>query len=105
MRASAESGGRSRSQHSQLGRSSSIASTGNWGAHPAGESCQGQAAFAMTGRSQCGRGSAFMSDRTPVLLGMSGSLRSGSYSNAILETLREIFAGRADLRVYDLAPI
>ena len=46
-----------------------------------------------------------MSERTPVLLGMSGSLRSGSYSNAILETLREKFAGRADLRVYDLAPI
>ena len=46
-----------------------------------------------------------MSERTPVLLGMSGSLRSGSYSNAILETLREKFAERADLRVYDLAPI
>src|SRR5207244_9512113 len=29
----------------------------------------------------------------------------GSYSNAILETLREKFAGRADLVVYDLAPI
>jgi len=46
-----------------------------------------------------------MSEKTPVLLGMSGSLRSGSYSNAILETLREKFAERADLRVYDLAPI
>ena len=46
-----------------------------------------------------------MSERTPVLLGMSGSLRSGSYSNAILVTLREKFAERADLRVYDLAPI
>jgi chromate reductase len=46
-----------------------------------------------------------MSDKTPVLLGMSGSLRTGSYSNAVLETLREKFAGRADLRPYDLAPI
>ena len=39
------------------------------------------------------------------LIGMSGSLRSGSYSNAIIETLRERFADRADLRLYDLAPI
>jgi chromate reductase len=39
------------------------------------------------------------------LIGMSGSLRSGSYSNAVLETLREKFAGRADLTVYDLRPI
>jgi chromate reductase len=46
-----------------------------------------------------------MSARTPVLLGMSGSLRIGSFSNAILDTLREKYAGRADLRVYDLAPI
>ena len=45
-------------------------------------------------------------DGKPVrLIGMSGSLRAGSYSNAILETLREKFAGRADLVVYDLAPI
>src|SRR5713226_3051552 len=45
-------------------------------------------------------------DGTPVrLIGMSGSLRAGSYSNAVLETLREKFAGRADLLVYDLAPI
>ncbi len=45
-------------------------------------------------------------DGTPVrLIGMSGSLRTGSYSNAVLETLREKFAGRADLLVYDLAPI
>jgi chromate reductase, NAD(P)H dehydrogenase (quinone) len=36
---------------------------------------------------------------------MSGSLRSGSYSNAVLETLREKFAGRADLEIYDLRPI
>ena len=27
------------------------------------------------------------------LIGMSGSLRTGSYSNAVLETLREKFAG------------
>jgi len=48
-----------------------------------------------------------MSDDTkPIrLVGMSGSLRTGSYSNAVLETLREKFAGRADLVVYDLAPI
>ena len=46
-----------------------------------------------------------MSETTPVLLGMSGSLRTGSYSNAILATLREKFAGRADLQLYDLAPI
>jgi chromate reductase len=39
------------------------------------------------------------------LLGMSGSLRAGSYSNAVILTLREKFAGRADLRLYDLAPI
>jgi chromate reductase, NAD(P)H dehydrogenase (quinone) len=46
------------------------------------------------------------SDTTPVrLIGMSGSLRSGSYSNAVLETLNEKFAGRADLEVYDLRPI
>jgi chromate reductase len=48
-----------------------------------------------------------MSDDTkPIrLIGMSGSLRTGSYSNAVLETLREKFAGRADLVLYDLAPI
>ena len=46
------------------------------------------------------------SDTTPVrLIGMSGSLRSGSYSNAVLETLSEEFAGRADLQLYDLRPI
>jgi len=39
------------------------------------------------------------------LIGMSGSLRTGSYSNAVLETLREKFASRADLVLYDLAPI
>ena len=39
------------------------------------------------------------------LIGMSGSLRTGSFSNAILQTLREKFADRADLKVYDLAPI
>src|SRR5258708_7891264 len=47
-----------------------------------------------------------MFDSKPIrLIGMSGSLRTGSYSNAVLETLREKFAGRADLQVYDLAPI
>lgn len=45
-------------------------------------------------------------DTKPLrLIGMSGSLRAGSYSNAVLETLREKFAGRADLSLYDLAPI
>ena len=46
-----------------------------------------------------------MSERTPVLIGMSGSLRTGSYSNAVLATLREKFEGRADLVLCDLAPI
>jgi chromate reductase len=45
-------------------------------------------------------------DEKPLrLIGMSGSLRTGSYSNAVLETLREKFAGRADFQIYDLAPI
>ncbi len=39
------------------------------------------------------------------LLGMSGSLRVGSYSNAVLETLGEKFVARADLRIYDLKSI
>jgi chromate reductase, NAD(P)H dehydrogenase (quinone) len=39
------------------------------------------------------------------LIGMSGSLREGSYSNAVLRTLAERFAGRAELALYDLAPI
>jgi len=39
------------------------------------------------------------------LLGMSGSLRSGSYSNAVLATLREAFADRAELRIYPLDAI
>jgi chromate reductase, NAD(P)H dehydrogenase (quinone) len=47
-----------------------------------------------------------MSDARPLrLVGMTGSLRRGSYSNAVLETLREKFSDRADLRLYDLAPI
>src|SRR5260370_32788592 len=47
-----------------------------------------------------------MFDSKPIrLIGMSGSLRAGSYSNAVLATLRETFAGRAALEVYDLAPI
>ena len=39
------------------------------------------------------------------LIGMSGSLRIGSYSNAVLETLREKFDGRAEINIYDLQPI
>jgi chromate reductase, NAD(P)H dehydrogenase (quinone) len=43
---------------------------------------------------------------TPIrLIGMSGSLRAGSYSNAVLATLRARFAGQADLVIYDLAPV
>jgi chromate reductase len=39
------------------------------------------------------------------LIGMSGSLRAGSYSNSVLETLREKFAGVAELTIWDLASI
>jgi len=39
------------------------------------------------------------------LIGMSGSLRSGSYSNAVLETLREKFSGRAEIVIWDLGTI
>ena len=39
------------------------------------------------------------------LVGMSGSLRSGSYSNAVLETLREKFSGRAEIVIWDLGTI
>jgi chromate reductase len=46
-----------------------------------------------------------MTERVPRLIGMSGSLRAGSYSNAVLETLREKFAGSAELTIWDLAPI
>ena len=47
-----------------------------------------------------------MKEKTPPrLIGMSGSLRTGSYSNTVLETLREKFAGTADLIVWDLASI
>ena len=47
-----------------------------------------------------------MTASTPAsLIGMSGSLRAGSYSNAVLETLREKFAGSADLIIWELAPI
>jgi chromate reductase len=43
---------------------------------------------------------------TPIrLIGMSGSLRAGSFSNAILTTLAEKFADQAEMTVYDLAPI
>lgn len=45
-------------------------------------------------------------DSMPLrLIGMSGSLRAGAYSVSVLETLREKFAGRADLQIYDLSPI
>ncbi len=47
-----------------------------------------------------------MPDASPVrLIGMSGSLRSHSNSNAVLATLRDAFADRAALEIYDLAPI
>ena len=47
-----------------------------------------------------------MSDASPVrLFGMSGSLRRGSHSKAVLETLRDRFSGRAALTIGDLAPI
>jgi chromate reductase len=36
---------------------------------------------------------------------MSGSLRSGSYSNAVLETLREKFSRRAEIVIWDLGTI
>src|SRR5271156_2179078 len=36
---------------------------------------------------------------------MSGSLRGGSYSNAVLETLREKFSGRAEIVIWDLGTI
>jgi chromate reductase, NAD(P)H dehydrogenase (quinone) len=39
------------------------------------------------------------------LIGMSGSLRAGSYSNAVLETLRETFSGRAEIMIWDLGTI
>ncbi len=60
----------------------------------------------MTGHPLAAPEAARMFDGKPIrLIGMSGSLRTGSYSNAVLETLRERFAGRADIEVYDLAPI
>ena len=46
-----------------------------------------------------------MTETLPRLIAMSGSLRAGSYSNAVIETLREKFAGRARLTLWDLAPI
>jgi chromate reductase, NAD(P)H dehydrogenase (quinone) len=57
-------------------------------------------------RLSAARGSNNMPETTPPrLIGMSGSLRAGSYSNAVLATLREKFAGIADLVIWDLAPI
>jgi chromate reductase, NAD(P)H dehydrogenase (quinone) len=43
--------------------------------------------------------------RLTRLIGMSGSLRNGSYSNAVLETLREKFSDRAEIVIWDLATI
>ena len=59
----------------------------------------------MTRRLSAARGTQHAMSDKASLIGMSGSLRAGSFSNAILETLREKFADRADLEVYDLAPI
>jgi chromate reductase len=60
----------------------------------------------MTGGPLAASETTSMFDSKPIrLIGMSGSLRTGSYSNAVLETLRETFAGRAELEIYDLAPI
>src|SRR5713101_9834573 len=60
----------------------------------------------MTDRRSPHREPSMFDDEKPLrLIGMSGSLRTGSYSNAVLATLREKFAGRADLQLYDLAPI
>ena len=59
----------------------------------------------MTGTPALNRENAYGNVKPVRLIGMSGSLRTGSYSNAILATLREKFAGRADLQLYDLAPI
>ena len=79
--------------------------------HPVGRSCARRlplaSGFRYEERHLCrSMDKAEMSETTPArLLGMSGSLRNGSYSNAVLETLREKFDGRADLRIYDLQPI
>ncbi len=63
-------------------------------------------AFGYHGRLPAARGTATMTKTPPArLIGMSGSLRAGSYSNAVLETLREKFAGTAELAIWDLAPI
>ncbi len=60
----------------------------------------------MTSRRLPPEDTATMSQPTPSrLIGMSGSLRTGSYSNAVLETLRERFADSADLTIWDLAQI
>src|SRR5919201_2898357 len=74
--------------------------------HPAREAWQWRAAFVMRRVSILAREWALISETTPLrLIGMSGSLRSGSYSNAVLETLREKFADRAALSIYDLGAI
>ena len=57
-------------------------------------------AIGYHGRLTAARGKSKMTETKPArLIGMSGSLRAGSYSNAVLETLREKFAGVADLTV------
>src|SRR5260370_38411905 len=57
--------------------------------HPEREGWHWRAAFAMRGAS-----SRQIENPLTRLIGMSGSLRSGSYSNAVLETLREKFSAR-----------
>lgn len=60
----------------------------------------------MTGGPFPEKSAKLMPDAPPVrLIGMSGSLRSHSNSNAVLATLRDIFADRAALELYELAPI
>jgi chromate reductase len=60
----------------------------------------------MTGDALPRMSAKLMPDASPVrLIGMSGSLRSHSNSNAVLATLRDIFADRAALDLYDLASI
>jgi chromate reductase, NAD(P)H dehydrogenase (quinone) len=63
------------------------------------------AAIGYHGAAALPRGKSDMTESPARLIGMSGSLRAGSYSNAVLETLREKFVGMADLTLWDLAPI
>src|SRR5271166_18674 len=106
MRASGDSGGKSRSQHSQLGLNSSIASVRNRN-DPAlrDKVARGERVSLSRTSLRCPRKNNMTETKPTRLIGMSGSLRTGSYSNAVLQTLREKFAGVADLTVWDLAPI